>query len=135
MLLARQEFKRRQDGCVGAWVGRGAEDGMMLLVQSVFQSANHWKTISDSVKATFDAKDGGLNRCCSAHHLLASSKFHLKNFNRLCLARDVDFPYTLSSHNVSYATIMRNRIFASLPHIRKMERSILFLKSEKDPSS
>ena len=60
MLLARQEFKRRQDGCVGAWVGRGAEDGMMLLVQSVFQSANHWKTISDSVKATFDVKDGGL---------------------------------------------------------------------------
>ena len=73
------------------------------------------------------------NRCCSAHHLLASSKFHLKNFNHLCLARDVDFPYTLSSHNVSYATIMRNRIFTSLPHIRKMGRSGLFLNLKRIP--
>lgn len=60
MLLARQEFKRRQSGCVGAWVGNGAEDSLMLLVQSVYQSASDWKRISDEIKNTLDSEDGGV---------------------------------------------------------------------------
>ena len=59
MLLARQEFKRRQSGCVGAWIGNGAED-LMLLVQSVYQSASDWKRISDEIKNTLDPEDGGV---------------------------------------------------------------------------
>ena len=60
LLNARQEFKRRQDGCVAAWVGKAPENGDMLLVQSIFNNAHAWKRISDLVKETLDADDGGI---------------------------------------------------------------------------
>ncbi|RJU92297.1 MAG: hypothetical protein DWC01_02520 [Candidatus Poseidoniales archaeon] len=60
MIKARLEFKRRQDGCLGAWVGRGAEDDSMLLVQSAFTSAQAWKRISSEIKESLDAQDGGI---------------------------------------------------------------------------
>lgn len=60
MIKARLEYKRRQDGCIGAWIGRGAEDGMLLLVQSAFTSAKAWKRISSEIKETLDAQDGGI---------------------------------------------------------------------------
>ena len=60
MLNARQEFKRRQEGCVAAWIGRAPDNGEMLLVQSVFESPDDWKRISDLVQATLDKEDGGI---------------------------------------------------------------------------
>ena len=60
MLKARQEFKRRQKGCVGAWMGQGPQDASMLLVQSVFESQEDWKQISTLIQTTFDSKDGGV---------------------------------------------------------------------------
>ena len=60
MLNARQEYKRRQDGCIGAWVGRGAENTDMLLVQSAFKSAEDWRKISETIQATLDVEDGGI---------------------------------------------------------------------------
>ncbi|MBL6742834.1 MAG: hypothetical protein ISP83_00470 [Candidatus Poseidonia sp.] len=60
MIKARLEYKRRQDGCIGAWIGRGAEDGTLLLVQSAFTSAQAWKRISSEIKETLDAQDGGI---------------------------------------------------------------------------
>ena len=60
MIKARLEYKRRQDGCIGAWIGRGAEDGTLLLIQSAFTSAQAWKRISSEIKETLDAQDGGI---------------------------------------------------------------------------
>lgn len=60
MIKARLEYKRRQDGCIGAWIGRGAEDGTLLLVQSAFTSAQAWKRISSEIKETLDDQDGGI---------------------------------------------------------------------------
>lgn len=60
MLKARQEFKRRQDGCIGAWIGRGPGDSEMLLVQSAFETADDWKTISKEIQTTLDVEDGGI---------------------------------------------------------------------------
>jgi hypothetical protein len=60
MLKARQEFKRRQDGCIGAWIGRGPGDSDMLLVQSAFESSEDWKTISNLIQKTLDVEDGGI---------------------------------------------------------------------------
>ncbi len=60
MLKARQEYKRRQPGCIGAWVGRGAENTDMLLVQSAFNTADDWKYISEAIRTTLDAEDGGI---------------------------------------------------------------------------
>ncbi|MBN29652.1 MAG: hypothetical protein CMB34_03185 [Euryarchaeota archaeon] len=60
MMRARQEYKRRQPGCIGAWLGLGAEDGSMMLVQSAFASADDWKRISKEIQSTLDVDDGGI---------------------------------------------------------------------------
>jgi hypothetical protein len=60
MLKARQEFKRRQKGCIGAWMGQGPQDATMILVQSVFKSQEDWNQISTLIQSTFDSKDGGV---------------------------------------------------------------------------
>ncbi len=60
MLKARQEYKRRQDGCIGAWLGMGAESASMMLVQSAYATAEDWKRISEQIQTTLDAEDGGI---------------------------------------------------------------------------
>lgn len=60
MLKARQEYKRRQDGCIGAWLGMGAESASMMLVQSAYATADDWKRISEQIQTTLDAEDGGI---------------------------------------------------------------------------
>ncbi len=60
MIKARLEYKRRQDGCLGAWIGQGAEDDTMLLVQSAFTTPEAWKRISNEIKKSLDVQDGGI---------------------------------------------------------------------------
>ena len=60
MLKARQEFKRRQEGCIGAWLGLAAESNSMMLVQSAFVSEEAWRNISTEIQKTLDAEDGGI---------------------------------------------------------------------------
>ena len=60
MLRARQEYKRRQSGCIGAWMGTAAETSEMLLVQSAFHSAEDWKRISKEIQGSLDDEDGGI---------------------------------------------------------------------------
>jgi hypothetical protein len=60
MVETRQAYKRRQDGCLGAWIGESIEGQGMILVQSVFVDRQAWKKISDEVIKVLDAKDGGL---------------------------------------------------------------------------
>ena len=60
MLKARQEFKRRQEGCIGAWLGLAAESNAMMLVQSAFVSEVAWRNISTEIQKTLDAEDGGI---------------------------------------------------------------------------
>jgi len=60
MLRARLEYKRRQPGCIGAWMGEGADSPDMMLVQSAFQSAEDWKRISTEIQSNLDVEDGGI---------------------------------------------------------------------------
>ncbi|MGB1587259.1 MAG: hypothetical protein ACPHJD_00415 [Poseidonia sp.] len=60
MLKTRQEFKRRQIGCVAAWLGAAPDNSNLVLVQTVFDSASSWKSISERVQMTLDAEDGGI---------------------------------------------------------------------------
>lgn len=60
MLKARQEYKRRQPGCIGAWLGLAAEDPSMLLVQSAYASKEDWQRISSEIQSTLDRDDGGI---------------------------------------------------------------------------
>jgi len=60
MLKARQEYKRRQEGCIGAWLGLAAENQTMMLVQSAFASESDWRRISSEIQTTLDVEDGGI---------------------------------------------------------------------------
>lgn len=60
MLEARQEFKRRQDGCVAAWIGQSIDGQSLFIVQSVFTDKKSWKRISEKITESLDSKDGGL---------------------------------------------------------------------------
>ena len=60
MLKARQEYKRRQVGCIGAWIGLAAENKTMMLVQSAFVSEKDWRRISSEIQSTLDVEDGGI---------------------------------------------------------------------------
>lgn len=59
-LKSRQEFKRRQSGCVAAWLGHGPEKNSMFLVQSVFESQKDWRRISEKIQEKLDPMDGGV---------------------------------------------------------------------------
>ena len=60
MLEARQEFKRRQKGCISAWVGKSIDGQPLFLVHSIFEDKGSWKRISQMVAESLDTKDGGL---------------------------------------------------------------------------
>ena len=54
MVETRQAYKRRQEGCLGAWIGESIEGQGMILVQSVFVDRQAWKKISDEVIKVLD---------------------------------------------------------------------------------
>lgn len=60
LLRVRQEFKRRQVGCLAAWVGTSPESGDMLLVQSIFRDQGAWREISELIRSSLDLEDGGI---------------------------------------------------------------------------
>ena len=62
LVLARQEFKRRQNGCIAAWMGTALDNDTMILVQSVYATTQDWKTISEKIRQELDEVDGGIER-------------------------------------------------------------------------
>ena len=60
MIEARQEFKRRQEGCIAAWIGQSIDGQGLFIVQSVFADKKSWKKISQAISEILDTKDGGL---------------------------------------------------------------------------
>ena len=62
LVLARQEFKRRQNGCIAAWMGTALDNDTMILVQSVYATDQDWRTISEKVRQELDEVDGGIER-------------------------------------------------------------------------
>ncbi|MEK9730229.1 MAG: antibiotic biosynthesis monooxygenase [Candidatus Poseidoniales archaeon] len=60
MLELRQEFKRRQEGCITAWIARNPDQKELFLVHSVFVSQEAWREISQKALDQLDAKDGGI---------------------------------------------------------------------------
>jgi|TARA_B110000444_G_scaffold257797_1_gene297098 heme-degrading monooxygenase HmoA len=81
MLETRQAFKRRQDGCLAAWVANSTDGTDMVLVQTVFNDRQAWKKISDEVLKVLDAKDGGLESVVAGPPLIGMFEIdprHLK---------------------------------------------------------
>ena len=81
MVETRQAYKRRQDGCLAAWIGESIEGQGMILVQSVFVDRQAWKRISDEVIKVLDAKDGGLESVVAGPPLIGMFEINLADLH------------------------------------------------------
>ncbi len=70
MLKARQKFRKRCSGCLGAWVVSSSDRQPVYLVQSIYADRKSWKSISEKIKNEIDEKDGGLESHFSAPPLV-----------------------------------------------------------------
>ena len=50
VLETRQKFKLRQEGCLKAWISPSEDNQPIYLVQTLYDSKNSWKQISDDLE-------------------------------------------------------------------------------------
>jgi len=81
MLEVRQEFKRRQSGCLAAWIAQSSDGQELFLIHSVFQNKKSWKRISQSIAAKLDTKDGGLEALIGGPPLIGMFESPLESLN------------------------------------------------------
>ena len=60
MLEARQEMRRRTDGCIRAWVSRSMDGQPMFLLQAIYDSEDSWHKAAIRVREELDSRDGGI---------------------------------------------------------------------------
>ncbi|MBT04796.1 MAG: hypothetical protein CMA92_03380 [Euryarchaeota archaeon] len=70
MLEARQEMRRRTDGCLKAWVSRSIDGNAMFLVQSVYEDEESWRKCSERIISELDSRDGGIESLLSGPPLV-----------------------------------------------------------------
>jgi len=70
ILNAHQELKRRQDGCIMAWAAKSVDGQPLFLVQSLYKSRKHMKSISKMVATKLDPEHGPLESFMSGPPLV-----------------------------------------------------------------
>ena len=60
MLEARQEMRRRTDGCIRAWVSRSMDGQPMFLLQAIYDCEESWHKSAKRVSEELDSRDGGI---------------------------------------------------------------------------
>ena len=60
MLEARQEMRRRTEGCLRAWVSRSMDGQPMFLLQAVYDNQESWHRSAKRVAEELDSRDGGI---------------------------------------------------------------------------
>jgi len=70
ILNAHQELKRRQEGCIMAWVARSVDGQPLFLVQSLYKSRKYMKNISKLVADKLDSEHGPLESYMSGPPLV-----------------------------------------------------------------
>ena len=70
ILNAHQEYKRRQDGCLLAWAAKSVDGQPLFLVQTLYESRKHLKSISKIVSDKLDPEHGPLESFMSGPPLV-----------------------------------------------------------------
>ncbi len=60
MLEARQEMRRRTEGCVRAWASRSIDGQPMFLLQAIYDSEESWHRSAKRIAEELDSRDGGI---------------------------------------------------------------------------
>ena len=61
MLEARQEMRRRTDGCIRAWVSRSMDNQPMFLLQAIYEDEDAWHNCAKRIADELDSRDGGID--------------------------------------------------------------------------
>ena len=60
MLEARQEMRRRTEGCIRSWVSRSMDGQPMFLLQAIYENEEAWHRSAKRVAEELDPRDGGI---------------------------------------------------------------------------
>ncbi len=63
LLDTRNAFKKRSKKCKDTWVCQSADGSGTFLVQTIYETEEAWRIISERIKEKLDLKDGGLESC------------------------------------------------------------------------
>ena len=70
MLEARQEMRRRAEGCLKAWVSRSKDGQPTFLIQAIYVDEKSWHSCSKKIKDELDSRDGGIDSLLSGPPLI-----------------------------------------------------------------
>ena len=70
MLEARQEMRRRTEGCLKAWVSRSIDGNAMFLVQAIYENEDAWRKCAQRIVNELDIRDGGIESLLSGPPLV-----------------------------------------------------------------
>ena len=96
MLEARQEMRRRTEGCVRAWVSRSMDGQPMFLLQAIYEDQESWHRSAKRMADELDSRDGGIETLLGGPPLVGIFSLDPENLD---LGKSLRV-----SHNIHYAT-------------------------------
>ena len=81
MLEARQEMRRRTEGCVTAWVSRSMDGQPMFLLQAIYEDQESWHRSAKRVAEELDSRDGGIETLLGGPPLVGIFSLDPENLN------------------------------------------------------
>ena len=81
MLEARQEMRRRTEGCLRAWVSRSMDGQPMFLLQAVYDNQESWHRSAKRVAEELDSRDGGIESLLGGPPLVGIFSLNSENLD------------------------------------------------------
>ena len=81
MLEARQEMRRRTEGCIRAWVSRSIDGQPMFLLQAIYENEESWHKSAKRVSDELDSRDGGIESLLGGPPLVGIFALDPKNLD------------------------------------------------------
>ncbi|MBB69856.1 MAG: hypothetical protein CMB28_01975 [Euryarchaeota archaeon] len=81
MLEARQEMRRRTEGCIRAWVSRSIDGQPMFLLQAIYVDEESWHRSAKRVSDELDPRDGGIESLLGGPPLVGIFSLDAKNID------------------------------------------------------
>ena len=81
MLEARQEMRRRTEGCIRAWVSRSMDGQPMFLLQAIYDDEDAWHRCAKRVADELDSRDGGIESLLGGPPLVGIFALNPKNID------------------------------------------------------
>ena len=81
MLEARQEMRRRTDGCIRAWVSKSMDGQPMFLLQAIYDDEHSWYRCAKRIADELDSRDGGIESLLGGPPLVGIFALDPKNLD------------------------------------------------------